>query len=76
MSTNQRIKPKIPLRTFATVNNLLTYKQKENLQHVIFALTRQDYTTTDQEQRTMTQCKIEFTYQSQKPPNFKVVLEW
>ena len=23
-----------------------------------------------------TQCKIEFTYQSQKPPNFKVVLEW
>ena len=53
MSTNQRIKPKIPLRTFAKVNNLLTCKQKENLQHVIFALTRQDYTTTDQEQRTM-----------------------
>ena len=24
----------------------------------------------------MTQCKIEFTYQPQKPPNFKVVLEW
>ena len=22
------------------------------------------------------QCKINFTYQSQKPPNFKVVLEW
>ena len=53
MSTNQRIKPKIPLRAFVTVNNLLTCKQKENLQHVIFALTRQDYTTTDQEQRTM-----------------------
>ena len=24
----------------------------------------------------ITQCKIEFTYQSQKPPNFKVILEW
>ena len=26
--------------------------------------------------RDMTQCKIEFTYQSQNPPNFKVVLGW
>ena len=25
---------------------------------------------------SMTQCKIEFTYQSQKPPNLKVALEW
>ena len=24
----------------------------------------------------MTQCKIEFTYQSQKPLTLKVVLEW
>ena len=25
---------------------------------------------------TRTQYKIEFTYESKKPPNFKVVIEW
>ena len=44
---------------------------------VIFGLpflARKNINTRDAQVRT--QCKIEFTYQSQKTSNFNVVLEW
>ena len=44
--------------------------------HTLFAAVFNAFPFLSTERYAKTQCKIEFTYQSQKPPNFKVVLEW
>ena len=50
------------------INNLATFGLTTELMY--------ETSKVSQRNQTWTQCKIEFTYQSQKPLNFKVVQEW
>ena len=47
-----------------------------NLQCAVMSKMEMMMSDSDDDEEDMMRCKINLTFQSEKPPNFKVVLEW